>query len=269
MQKSYDFCYSSSKQHYRLAPVLAKSINILSRFLGRRDIPELTQSALQNRFGFSQADAMVLFGGSILKGGDVLADAMKNNVAKTYLIVGGVGHTTPALRKTAKSAIPSLDTSSLTEAEIFQAYLKEKYSLSADYLETDSTHCGNNITNLLVLFEQNSISPKSLILTQDATMQLRMHATLKKYRPDIQAINFASYEATVIEKNNAFSYSEDIPGMWPITHYVKLLLGEIQRLTDDEHGYGPRGKNFLAHTPIPKDVQQAYKTLLASGLAPR
>ena len=46
--------------------MLAKSINILSRFLGRRDIPELTQSALQNRFGFSQADAMVLFGGVIL-----------------------------------------------------------------------------------------------------------------------------------------------------------------------------------------------------------
>ena len=252
-----------------MAPVLAKSINILSRFLGRRDIPELTPSALQSKFGFSQADAMILFGGSILKGGDVLADAMKNNVAKTYLIVGGVGHTTPALRKTAKSAIPSLDTSSLTEAEIFQAYLKEKYSLSADYLETASTHCGNNITNLLALFEQKNLSPKSLILTQDATMQLRMHATLKKYRPDIQAINFASYEATVIEKNNALSYSEDIPGMWPLDHYVKLLLGEIQRLTDDEHGYGPSGKDFLARTPIPKDVQQAYQTLLASGLAPR
>ena len=236
--------------------MLAKSINILSRFLGRRDIPELTQSALQSKFGFSQADAMVLFGGSILVGGDVLADAMKNNIAKTYLIVGGVGHTTPSLRENAKSALPCLDTSSLTEAEIFQAYLKEKYSLSADYLETASTHCGNNITNLL-------------ILTQDATMQLRMHATLRKYRPDIQAINFASYEARVIEKNNALSYAEDIPGMWPITHYVKLLLGEIQRLTDDEHGYGPKGKDFLAHTPIPKDVQQAYQTLLASGLAPR
>ena len=249
--------------------MLAKSINILSRFLGRRDIPELTQSALQNRFGFSQADAMVLFGGSILKGGDVLADAIKNKVAKTYLIVGGLGHTTNALRKNAKSALPNTDATSLTEAEIFQAYLKEKYSLSADYLETASTHCGNNITNLLALFDQKNLSPKSLILTQDATMQLRMHATLKKYRPDIQAINFASYEATVIEKNNAFSYSEDIPGMWPITHYVKLLLGEIQRLTDDEHGYGPKGKDFLAHTPIPKDVQQAYQTLLASGLAPR
>ena len=249
--------------------MLAKSINILSRFLGRRDIPELTQSALQSKFGLSHADAMILFGGSILKGGDVLADAMKNNVAKTYLIVGGVGHTTPALRENAKIFLPNTDATSLTEAEIFQAYLKEKYSLSADYLETASTHCGNNITNLLALFEQNNLSPKSLILTQDATMQLRMHATLKKYRPDIQAINFASYEATVIEKNNALSYAEDIPGMWPITHYVKLLLGEIQRLTDDEHGYGPKGKNFLAHTPIPKDVQQAYQTLLASGLAPR
>ena len=249
--------------------MLAKSINILSRFLGRRDIPELTQSALQNRFGFSQADAMVLFGGSILKGGDVLADAMKNNVAKTYLIVGGVGHTTPALRKKAQSAQPDLDPSSLTEAEIFQAYLKEKHSLSADYLETASTHCGNNITNLLALFEQKNLSPKSLILTQDATMQRRMHATLKKYRPDIQAINFASYEATVIEKNNALSYTEDIPGMWPLDHYVKLLLGEIQRLTDDEHGYGPKGKDFLAPTPIPEEVQKAYQTLLVSGLAPR
>lgn len=53
--------------------MLAKSINILGEFLGRRDVTELTPSAMQDRFGFSQADAMVLFGGSILKGGDILA----------------------------------------------------------------------------------------------------------------------------------------------------------------------------------------------------
>ena len=152
--------------------MLAKSINILGEFLGRRDVTELTPSAMQDRFDFSQADAMVLFGGSIILGGDILADAIKNKVAKTYLIVGGVGHTTPALRKIAQSAIPNLDASSLTEAEIFQAYLKEKLSLSADYLETASTHCGNNITNLLALFEQNRLSPKSLILTQDAPCSL-------------------------------------------------------------------------------------------------
>ena len=50
---------------------IAECINILGRFC-----------ELKNKYQLEQADVMVLFGGSIMCGGDVLATAMKNNVAK-------------------------------------------------------------------------------------------------------------------------------------------------------------------------------------------
>ena len=69
-------------------------INTLGAFCGVRDVPTLTKDALEQKYGFRQADVMVLFGGSILCGGNVLAEAMKNQAAKKYVIVGGAGHTT-------------------------------------------------------------------------------------------------------------------------------------------------------------------------------
>ena len=36
---------------------------------------------------------------------------------------------------------------------------------------------------------------------------------------------------------------------------------EIQRLTDDENGYGPKGADFIAHVDIPEGVQAAYRQL--------
>ncbi|MBU5894814.1 hypothetical protein JVW19_22840, partial [Vibrio cholerae O1] len=78
--------------------------------------------------GIDQADIMVLFGGSILCGGDLLAEGIKNNIAKKYVIVGGAGHTTVVLRNKMHSQLPNVDTSKLTEAEIFDEYLKYKYN---------------------------------------------------------------------------------------------------------------------------------------------
>ena len=61
---------------------IAEKMNILGTFLGKRDVQELSREALEAKYGFTQADVMVLFGGSILCGGDVLAEAMKNEIAK-------------------------------------------------------------------------------------------------------------------------------------------------------------------------------------------
>ncbi|WP_333673631.1 hypothetical protein [Holdemanella porci] len=61
---------------------VAENINILAKFLGTRDIDALNQEELFNRYGIHQVDVMVLFGGSILEGGDVLASGIKNFVAK-------------------------------------------------------------------------------------------------------------------------------------------------------------------------------------------
>lgn len=45
----------------------SKEINILGMFCGVRDIPELTQECMQKEYGITQADIMVLFGGSIVR----------------------------------------------------------------------------------------------------------------------------------------------------------------------------------------------------------
>lgn len=66
---------------------VAENINILAKFLGTRDIDALNQEELFKRYGIHQVDVMVLFGGSILEGGDVLASGIKNFVAKNILLL--------------------------------------------------------------------------------------------------------------------------------------------------------------------------------------
>lgn len=240
---------------------LAACINILSEFCGKRDIPALTSENLYKICGIRQADVMVLFGGSILCGGDVLAEAMKENIAKRYLIVGGAGHTTETLRQKMQAEFPSIQTAGLSEAEIFEAYLESRHGLHADFLECRSTNCGNNITNMLSLLEENRISFQSIILSQDATMQRRMDAGLRKYVSGIKIINFSTYRANVIVKNAELQYANPIWGMWDMNRYITLLLGEIPRLADTADGYGPLGKNFISHVDIPPEVSHAFSEL--------
>ena len=240
---------------------IAKNINILGDFCGKRDVWELSHENLNKKYGFEKADVMVLFGGSIIVGGDVLAKAMKEEIAKTYVIVGGAGHTTETLRQKVHEEYPDIETAGLCEAEVFDRYLIHNYGIQADYLETGSTNCGNNITYLLELLDQNHISWNSIILCQDATMQNRMDAGFRKYAPGKIIINYAAYFAEVIQKDEKLCYAKEIHGMWSLERYVNLLMGEIPRLTDNEEGYGPKGKDFIAHVEVPIIVQEAFDEL--------
>lgn len=235
-----------------------KDINTLSRFCGPRDIPGLSQENVEKAIGKPQADVMVLFGGNILAGGDVFAEAIRNGVARKYIIVGGAGHTTQTLRDKVHALYPDMETADSPEAVLFAEYLKREYGLSADCLETASTNCGNNITNLLELMNKENIACDSVILCQDATMQRRMSLTLRKYEPAMKIINYAGYTAVLREDG---TFTEAIRGMWDLERFVSLLLGEISRITDDENGYGPSGKGFIVHEDIPEDVQQAFLSL--------
>lgn len=241
---------------------IAKNINILGAFCGKRDVTELTSEQLSKKYGFRQADVMVLFGGSIMCGGDVLAKAMQNHVAKRYVIVGGAGHTTDTLRTRMHEAFPMIKTKDLSEAEVFERYLEYQYGLKADFLECKSTNCGNNITYLLDLLKGNNIDFKSIVLSQDSTMQHRMEAGLRKYAGnDVQIINYAVYSVNVVVRNAKLAYEHDVWGMWEMERYISLLMGEIPRLSDDANGYGPKGKNFIAHVDIPERVQMAFNDL--------
>lgn len=239
----------------------ATHINTIAGFCAPRDIAALTQAAVQAVIGTPQVDVMVLFGGSILAGGDVLAEAIKNKIAHTYVIVGGAGHTTETLRQRVHAEYPAIETADLPEAEVFQRYLRTVYGCEADLLETASTNCGNNISYLLDLLHAHGVPCRSIILTQDATMQRRMAAGLAKMAPDIRCLNYAAYRAEVIVRNNTLTYAQNIHGIWDVDRYVNLLMGEVPRLTDDADGYGPNGKNFIAHVDVPAEVCAAHAAL--------
>lgn len=241
---------------------IAGCINILGDFCGKRDIPVLTPDELRKKYGMEQADVMVLFGGSIMCGGDILAQAIQKNMARKYIIVGGAGHTTETLRVKMHEEVPDIETAGLPEAEIFEAYIGYRYGLKADFLECSSTNCGNNITFLLELLKENNIPFKSIILAQDASMQRRMEAGLRKYTAeDVIIINYAVYSAKVIVKDSELAFEKEIKGMWDMDRYIALLMGEIPRLSDNADGYGPKGKAFIAHVDVPKEVEEAFEEL--------
>ena len=235
-------------------------LNELAAFCGQRDVPELTRAAIRQRLGQEQADVMVLFGGSILEGGKVLMRAMQQDVARKYVIVGGEGHTTQSLRDRMHQAFPDIDTDGLPEAEVFDAYLRRN-GRHADLLETASTNCGNNITNLLALLRENDLPCESMILVQDASMQRHMDAGLRLHAPTCRIINYAAYTARFEERDGRLQLQSDAWGMWDATRYITLLMGEIPRLRDDAQGYGPRGRGFIAHVEAPQAVIRAFDEL--------
>lgn len=240
------------------------ALNTLASYLGPRDFDQINQSNLYTHQGIRQADIFAFFGGSILEGINVLAQAMNNQIAKHYIIIGGAGHTTPALVKEARKAFPNLTVpNNTTEAQLFNQILQDQYGLSADFLETKSTNCGNNISYLLDLIAAENLECQSIILCQDASMQRRMGATLAKQAPHIKAIHYAAYEVEFISQDETISLQpQNSLGMWSAQDYIRLLMGEIPRLQDKPDGYGPRGKNYLVHVDIPDQVQEAFDILL-------
>ena len=240
---------------------MVDAVNTLGRFCGMRDVPALTPDALKGALGTPQADVMVLFGGSILCGGDVLAQAIRDGVARRYIIVGGEGHTTQSLRDRVHALYPEIATDGQPEAVVFAAWLEHTHGLSVDALECRSTNCGNNITNLLALLRDRAFPCRSIILTQDATMQRRMDAGLRLHAPQLRIVNYAAYHATLVPGPDGPVFSEDIPGMWDVERYVTLLMGEIPRLSPA--GYGPKGKGYIAHVEIPDAVRSAFAFLQA------
>ncbi|MEU8821215.1 ElyC/SanA/YdcF family protein [Actinoplanes sp. NPDC048796] len=221
----------------------ADDINTLVRFCARRDVPELTPGT---------ADVAILFGGSIVAGAEVFAEAMRAGAADHYMIVGGEGHTTAALRE-------ALGVDGGTEAALFDGYLRERHGLAADFLEEESTNCGNNVTFALRLLRATGVRHASLILIQDATMQQRMDAGFRRHAPAIRLVNYAAHRTLVEEADGRLSYVDPPAGMWSMEHYVTLLMGEIPRMTD----YGPSGRDFIAHVDVPDEVTRAFERLRA------
>ena len=240
----------------------AENINILADFCGVRDIEELRQNALKEKYGFEKADVLILFGGSIPAGCDTAAAGYLNGAARRLMIVGGEGHTTEFLRQNIHDQCPEIETNGRMEADIMEEYISQKYGIQNILIERTSTNCGNNITNALEVLKNSRVETKNVILMQDAAMQRRMWAGFAKHTPDITAVNFAAYRNKVIVENEKLEFCDkSLWGMWSMEQYITLLMGEIPRLSNDTNGYGPKGCNYIAEVDIPDTVQNAFVEL--------
>ena len=242
-----------------LPTTAATHLNTLVDFCARRDVGALTRDAVDAAAG-GRADVAILFGGSILAGGDVFARAITGGVAARYLIVGGQGHSTDALRDAAREHLGWDDVDGQTEAALFARYLRERHGVEADLLETESTNCGNNVRNALALLAAERVPHRRMVLVQDASMQLRMDACVRLHAPDARVVNFAAHRTTF----GADGLLDPPLGMWPPDRYVSLLMGEIPRLSSA--GYGPAGRGFIAHVDVPDAVRAAHAALEAAGV---
>lgn len=198
-----------------------------------------------------RVDLMLLFGGSMPPTWQVAADAVKAGEVGTLMLVGGRGHTTDALLAALGHDADSATSTEVTEAELMAAWLSDVHGISDVVLETRSTNCGNNITFAEALADGLGLRAQIVALVQDPTMQRRMDARFRR--------TWALRGAVALNRPGP-----DSRGAWPWHRWVSLVMGEVPRLRDDADGYGPRGRDFIAHVDVPAAVEAAHRALLSA-----
>ncbi|WLJ42705.1 hypothetical protein Q8004_12515 [Edwardsiella piscicida] len=98
-------------------------------------------------------------------------------------------------------------------------------------------------------------------------MQRRTLATFQRVWQDCPTVQFASWPTFVprLERGvDGVTIAGAPAPLWTLDRFMSLLLGEIPRLRDDARGYGPRGRDFIAHVAIPDAVEAAFTRVAAS-----
>ncbi|WNG24411.1 YdcF family protein [Cystobacter fuscus] len=247
-------------------------LNRIATFLARRDLGALTKAALRASAGIERADLLLLLGSSLPRTAEWAAAAFASGIAERFMIAGGIGHSTAMLREAVREEprYSDLELEGRSEAEIMAHISARSAGLAPRdiLLETVSTNCGDNAIQSRRVLKQLGLSPRTVILVQDPTMQLRTHASFDLYwnaqAEGIQLFSHAPFVPQLVVRNGAFAIEPGIDAgpIWSVERFISLLLGEIPRLHDDEAGYGPRGKGFIAHVDVPEDILEAYRQLL-------
>ena len=240
-------------------------VNKIGRFLAVRDISKLDSKELEKAAGLKKVEVLVLLGNSMTYTIKCAAQAYKNNLCDKILINGGIGHSTQILRDEIRKdpKFNLIEVENRAEADIFFDIMTEIYNINSNNIivENKSTNCGDNAKKAIEMLNELNISYNSLLLIQDPTMQLRTYASFLKYI-DAEKVKLINYAPFIPNINNELKLTnKDVNGIWNEQRYFELLMGEIPRLKDDEHGYGPNGKDFIAHVDIPTKIEEDYKML--------
>jgi uncharacterized SAM-binding protein YcdF (DUF218 family) len=241
---------------------IAANLNIIARYLARRDIPELET-------GRMSADILVLLGSSLIEPIHVAASALKKGVARHLLVSGGIGHSTQGFRDTVSNhpTYSTVSTAERAEADIIHDILTQHLGVRPELItvENKSTNCGTNAEESRKVIDLLGRTGQSLLLIQDPTMQQRSQACFERAWSDVpgaKIMSFAPFVPVVQSNGEGYAIIGSAEKVWPFERFASLVLGEIPRLRDDENGYGPRGRNFIDHVEIPAEVLIAHAELV-------
>lgn len=255
---------------YLIELEIVNDINNIITFLSKRDINDLSQIELARKFRISQVDMIIILGNSIPYIAELGAKAYKNNLAKEIMIVGGIGHSTKYLIQNLlqDKEYKDIDVYDKSEADILKQIIALRQNIELDkiIIESKSTNCGSNASEALKILKDKGRIPKSVILIQDPTMQLRSYASFLKDWEEEKTliISYSPFIPTVKVAGSTYEYTNDkIKGLWDKARFIDLIMGEIPRLKDDKNGYGPKGKGFIAYVNIPQEVLASYERLLS------
>ncbi len=236
---------------------LDSDLDLIARFLARRDV-----DALELRHLGGPAEVLVLVGSSLLITAEVAAEALRNGSVENILVAGGVGHSTRFLRENVllQADLKEVVVADRAESEILADVLIRRHGVAPEriLIENRSTNCGANAWETKRVLREHGLSPASIAIVQDPTMQLRTHASFERAWRGGDAPRFVSYAPFVPRVVEGTIQPE---GQWSFERFVSLVLGEIPRLRDDANGYGPRGRDFIERVDVPDDVEAAYSRL--------
>lgn len=220
----------------------------------------------------AQADLVVLAGNAVIPTIDAACRLAAEN--RTLLISGGIGHSTTYLYA-AIARHPrynTLRTTGRAEAAILADIAHQFWNIPSERIlvEDRSTNCGENARFTREMLQQKAIVSRRAIVVQDPTMQRRTMATFAHiWQDEARAPQWQSYPGylpVLCNGDNGLTFTDEADAVWPVERYLSLLLGELPRIQDDENGYGPRGKGFIAHVEMPADITAAWQVLRDDAL---
>ena len=175
------------------------------------------------------------------------------------LITGGTGHSTPPLMTAiaARLGCPESTLARLGEAELLAKLIAADSLLPSDQiiLETRSTNTGENAAFSQAMLEEMGLTPHHVVLVQDPLLQRRTDATFHHVWAGHSTRFFSSPPFTP-QLGTALTAES-----WTVERYLSLILGEVPRLHDTVDGYGPKGKGFIGHIDIPRDILEDHAVL--------
>ena len=223
-----------------------------------------------------QSLAIVLLGNQVLATFDAACELASRSSATPLVFSGGIGHSTRALFENFETSprYAGYVSADMSEAEMYAAAAEKAWLIARPRMlpETRSLNCGQNARYSLRVLKEAGVGDGPILLLQDPLMLRRSTLTWEREAElagmNSQPIPHAAFVPRVEPGTSGLPQliSDQAAGSWSFERFLGIALGEVDRLRDDESGYGPKGKNFFRRVDVPAGVEAAFQRITAGPL---